>query len=168
MNKHKRVENDLVVENARIGFRNFEGKEAKFNKAGERNFCVFFDYEDGVKIEKMGWNIKWLDPKEEDDEPTPFLKVAVSYKNIPPKVLLISGNGKTLLDEGTIKMLDWSEIETVDLVIRPYNWEVQDKSGVKAYVKTMYVTIVEDEFASKYYDVPLSTDSDSEESPFED
>jgi len=160
--RKKEVRDNLTVEDARIGFRNFAGKEAKYNKAGERNFCVFFDYEDGVKIEDIGWNVKWLDPVEEGEKPTPYLQVAVSYRNFPPNILLISGRGKTLLDEGTVNMLDWSEIKTVDLVIRPYNWEVSGKTGVKAYVKSMYVTIIEDEFASKYYDVP-----DSSEIPFE-
>lgn len=156
------VEGKINIENARIGFRNFSGKGGTFNPEGRRNFCVFLDTKLGEQLESDGWNIKWLQPRDEGDAPTPYLQVAVSYTNIPPRVVLVTSNGKTLLDEKTINMLDWAEIENVDLSIRPYNWEVRGKSGVKAYVKTMYITVVEDEFESKYHEVPSQ-----EELPFE-
>ena len=146
------MNNNIVIENAKIGFRNFSGKAAKFNPAGRRNFCVFLDKEDGLKLEEDGWNISWLQPREEGDDLVPYLQITVSYENIPPKIVLVTKKRKTVLDDISVDELDTAEIENVDLIIRPYNWSVQGKDGIKAYVKSMYVTIVEDEFAEKYYD----------------
>ena len=150
------VKNNIVIENAKIGFRNFSGKEGRFNPEGRRNFCVFLDEELGATLQEDGWNVRWLEPKDRDDRPVPYLQVSVSYDNIPPKIIIVSSKGKTLLNEETVNIVDWAEIENVDLIIRPYNWSVRGKSGVKAYVKSMYITLVEDEFESKYYDVPDS------------
>jgi hypothetical protein len=159
------VKNNIVIENARIGFRNFSGKEGRFNAAGKRNFCVFIDTELAMRLEEDGWNIRWLEPKDAGEQKQAYLQVSVSFDNIPPKMVIISSKGKTILDEESVSLLDWAEIKEVDLIVRPYNWTVQagtrnEKSGVKAYVKSMYVTIHEDEFESKYYDVPDSA-SDS-------
>lgn len=155
------IKNNIVIENARIGFRNFSGKEGKYNPAGRRNFCVFLEAELGQRLEEDGWNVRWLEPKDDGEEKQAYLQVAVSYDNIPPKLLIISSKGKTVLDEESVGILDWAEIKEVDLIIRPYNWTLHagtrnEKNGVKAYVKSMYVTIAEDEFESKYYDVPDS------------
>ena len=150
------VNKNLVVENARIGFRNFSGKEGKFNPAGRRNFCVFLEKEMGEQLEKDGWNIRWLEPRDETEDRQAYLQVAVSFDNIPPKIVLVSSHGKTQLDESSVNLLDWAEITNVDLIIRPYNWTVNGKEGVKAYVKSMYVTIAEDNFENKYLDVPDS------------
>lgn len=150
------VNTNIRIENAKIRFRNFSGKEGRFNPAGRRNFCVFLDDDTANDLKDEGWNIKWLNPRTEDDEPQAYIQVAVSYANVPPKVWLVNSKQKTLLDEETISTLDWAELEEVDLVIRPYNYDVNGKSGVKAYLKTMYAKIVEDEFADKYEDVPDS------------
>lgn len=150
------INNNIVIENAKIGFRNFSGEAGKFNPAGRRNFCVFLEEDLGKTLESDGWNVRWLQPRDEEEALKPYLQAAVSYDNIPPKIVLVTGKGKTILEESTVSLLDWAEIANVDLILRPYNWEVSGKHGVKAYVKSMYVTIIEDEFESKYYDVPDS------------
>jgi len=145
---------NIIIENARIGFRNFSGKEGKYNPAGRRNFCVFLDSKIAEELIGDGWNIRYLEPRDPDDDKQAYLQVAVNFSNIPPKIIVITSKNKTTLEESTVNMLDWAEIENVDLIIRPYNWDVNGKSGVKAYIKSMYVTLVEDEFEKKYRDVP--------------
>lgn len=157
----KKIPN-IVVENGKIAFRNFAGAAGKFNPAGNRNFCLFLDLQLAETLIEYGWNIRWLESREEGEERKPYLQVAVRYESDPaklkfnPKIILVSRKGKTLLDASTVNIVDWAEIENVDLTIRPFDWEVNGKSGVKAYLKNMYVTIMEDEFEAKYENPPDS------------
>jgi hypothetical protein len=140
----------FTVEDAQIIFRNFEGKEGQYNRAGDRNFAVVLDNETAVQMLEDGWNVKYLTARDEGDEDTPYITVSVSFKNRPPRVVLVTSSSRTNLTEDTVEIIDWADIKMVDLICRGYEWVVGDKTGTKAYLKTMFVTIEEDELEKKY------------------
>lgn len=149
---------NIVVENAKLMFRNFSGTEGKYNPAGRRNFCVFLDMDVAKRLKEDGWNIRVLQPRDEDGEEQAYLQVKVSFDNKPPKIVMVSSKGKTAVTEETVSILDWADIKTADLVISPYPYDVNGKRGISAYLKTLYVTIYEDEIEQKYANAPDSAE----------
>ena len=145
------------VNGGAIRFRNFEGKAGKFNAEGDRNFCLLLNPTDADELQYEGFNIRYLQPRDEHDDPVPYLPIKVAYgKGRPPKIVQVTKRGKTELDEESIRNLDWAEIEKADISINPYHYDVSGRRGIKAYLKTMYVTILEDDFEERYYDIPDS------------
>jgi len=140
----------FMVENAQLIFKNFSGREGPYNKAGERNFAVILEDEAAIQMLEDGWNVKYLEPREEEDTPKPYISVKVNFAVRPPRVVMITSGGRLHLNEASIETLDWADIETVDLICNASVWTVNGKSGVKAYLKSMYVTINEDDLDRKY------------------
>lgn len=144
--------NILQIEDSRIIFRNFAGEGSKFNREGDKNFAVLIpDQEIADELIEAGWNVKIKPPRDEDDSPFMYLPVKVKFNNRGPAIYLRSGNSvPTRLNEDTVDMLDEIDIVSVDMDIRPFDWEVGDKTGRTAYLQAMEVTQNIDRFAARY------------------
>lgn len=145
-------DNEVTIEDARIAFRNFAGKEDKYNRAGDRNFAILLTSEAAKTLEDAGWNVKSLPARDDDEgaEAQPYIQVAVSYKVRPPRIILLTSRGRNSIDEDLVEMLDYAEIETCDVTLNPYQWTVGENTGIKAYLKTAYIRIREDPLDLKY------------------
>ena len=148
---------NVAFKNARIMFRNFSGKPGKFNAEGKRNFCVAIPDERAAnKLSEDGWNVRILAPRDPDDRALHYIPVSVSYGYRPPHIEMRSRNSVTNLDESTVGTLDIADIEKIDLVINPYDWEIDNKDGHKegrkAYLKSMRVDLAMDELDALYDD----------------
>ena len=146
----------LLMEDARIVFRNFAGAEGMYNREGDRNFCVLLEEDLARDMLDDGWNIKRLKPRDGEELGTAYIQVAVGFKGRPPRMVMITSKGRLDLGEDDCILFDWADILVCDLIIRPYHWNVSGKSGVKAYLKSIFITINEDFLELKYADVPVA------------
>lgn len=144
----------VQIDEARIIYRNFAGAPSKFNREGDRNFAVVIDDQDIAEaLTEKGWNVKIKPPREEGDEPFMFLPVKVKFNERGPRVYLqnsLGGRNRVTLDEDTVGILDNVDITNVDLDIRPYDWDVQGKTGRTAYLQSICVTQEVDRFLDRY------------------
>jgi hypothetical protein len=141
----------ITIRDGEILFQNFAGREATYNAPGKRNFCVVIDDEAlAEQLARDGWNIKATKPREEGDVPRPYLQVKVMFGRKPPKIVMITSRGRTDLDEGLVDLLDKLDIVKADMIIRPFEWA---PGKLSAYVKSLFVTVYEDELDLDYADV---------------
>jgi hypothetical protein len=145
-----RHEKTFMIENAELTFLNFEGRAGKFNEKGERGFAVFLPEDVARQMEDDGWNIKTLDSREEGEPPRSIINVGVRFDVYPPRIVLLTSESRTQLDEKSCEILDWADIRMVDLIARGYDYNFAGRQGLKAYLQSMFVTIEEDPLERKY------------------
>lgn len=142
---------NLQIDDAKIMFKNFEGRGDKFNREGDRNFSLrIFDTKITDELVKRGWNVRIKDGRDDEEGPFMRLPVKVKFNDRGPNVYLKSGERTIKLDEESIAMLDNIDIARIDMDIRPYNWEVNGRTGRTAYLESMEVTQQIDRFAARY------------------
>lgn len=144
-----RNDKNLILEDVVIAFRNFAGKEDTYNREGDRNFAILLDEDRAAKMERDGWNVKRLKPRDEEIG-QPYIQVSVSYKTRPPKIGVVTSKGLRYYTEDMVELLDWVDIEQADVTLNPYEWAVNGKSGIKAYLQSLFLKIEEDYLQLKW------------------
>lgn len=141
----------LQIDDAKIIFKNFEGRGDKFNREGDRNFSLLIeDPNTADALVKEGWNVKIKPGRDEDEEPFMRLPVKVKFTEYGPNVYLRTVDRVNKLDEESISCLDNIDIESVNMDIQPYDWEVNGRTGRTAYLQSMEVVQRIDRFSARY------------------
>lgn len=134
----------LTLENVRIIFPNFGGRVTDHNKLGSREFSALLDPEVGAELASQGWNVK--SPAEDKPNQNTFLPVTLSNgPTVQPwiKIVLVSNGHGTIVQPDDVEQL--AMLDNVipgaraNLILNPYNWTVGGNSGIKAYVKKIYI-----------------------------
>lgn len=141
----------LQIDDAMITYRNFSGAPSQYNREGDRNFSLILPPDTDLldKLQAEGWNIKVKPPRTDDEDIRALLPVKIKFTERGPNVYLKSGNNLIKLDEEGISILDNIDILSVDLDIRPYDWEMNGKGGRTAYLQSIRVTQRIDRFAAE-------------------
>lgn len=165
---------NINIEGAKIIFRNFAG--TRFSD-GKRNFSIVLDDKDAEALREEGWNVKQFETR--DGDVINHLPVEIRFQrnqemeHLNPAIWWIAAGTRTKLSEKAVGNLDQAEIENVDIVIRPYDYskKFKIKKGepfIKAQVKSMYVTVIEDAVDAKYRALNQVADiDDDDEVPFD-
>ena len=149
------------IDGRQIIFKNFEGRGDKFNREGDRNFSLRIDDENTADaLVKEGWNVRIKEGRDEDEGPFMRLPIKVKFTNYGPNVYLRTGDRVNELNEESIACLDSIEIDSVSMDIRPYDWDVNGRTGRTAYLQSMEVVQRIDRFAARY------ANKNDEEVPF--
>ena len=149
------------IDGRQIIFKNFEGRGDKFNREGDRNFSLRIDDENTADaLVKEGWNVRIKEGRDDDEGPFMRLPIKVKFTNYGPNVYLRTGDRVNELNEESIACLDSIEIDSVSMDIRPYDWDVNGRTGRTAYLQSMEVVQRIDRFAARY------ANKNNEEVPF--
>jgi len=149
---------DLILENVQITYRNFAGNESDYNAKGDRNYAVWID--DPAQAEALaeqGWKVKYRKPDEDGTPGRAYMPVSVKYhpRLRPPAIKILKKGGQVSLDEESVELVDFMDIEKCDMILRPFHWKLKNgNEGVKNMCSSLYVTIRQDALELKYAHIP--------------
>lgn len=162
----------VIFNNAQIPYgawRNFAGGPTRFDPRNTKRFFeIFLTDEEANILTPLGWNVKWLEPRNDSEPKQAHLKVFINYevpRRFQPRLWAVRpGYSPVLLEAEDVGQLDTDVIVRAKLMLRPYDWELSTGvKGRKAMLKQMYVTIEQDDFGAEFY-----PRGEEEEAPFEE
>lgn len=133
----------VKVENARIVFRNFAGKERKNNKEGERTFCVVLDDATAEQLIKYKWDVQYIPGINDEDKPTPYVQVTIDPNAFFPSIVLLDAMCRKIVDEESVTRLNKEKILRADVTMVGYPWVVGSHRSVRVYLEELIATIEE-------------------------
>lgn len=123
---------NLTLLNAKFfGRPNFSGVEDRF-KDSRRKFTVLIPNETADELRALGWNVKTTIPTQEelrefpDREPISHLKVMVDNGAI---IQIRMGENVETLAIGSFGVIDRSRIEEMDMEIRAWEYDPEERPG---------------------------------------
>ena len=170
MAKNTNSPDRVTLRNFTITYKNFSGRESKYNRAGNRNFALILDDETADQMIADGWNVR----VKEYDDGSRFntLSVAVRYdiERFRPKVVMVTPNGKffkrNIMNEDNVGELDSARVSYANVTLNPSVWHnAKGEPGIKAYLTTGYFVIEKDEFEDEF---PEESSIDDDLIPSED
>ena len=131
------VEENVILEDVSIQYRNFSGNNDRFHP-GKQGFSVFLPDEVSNELESIGWHVKHKQSRYGDQ--INQMDISFSYDHFAPLIKLHAADGtETILNRDTVSLLDNVDIQRADVEIRPYNWDVNGKQGTSAKVHELNV-----------------------------
>lgn len=126
---------DITLEDVEIKFANFRGEADRFSSYNNRGFHIVVPEDKVDSLKASGWNVKTLD-RVFDDGPMELLSVTINLNGWIPQLVNEKGHSKTMDAEVCDGLYRKTKNQPfrASVVIRPYAWEIGDKSGVKAYL----------------------------------
>lgn len=164
----KNMGRNIAIDDCHICYKNLSGAKTMYNAEGDRNFHVVIDdVEQAEALKADGWNVKIREPKPELGQTEFFcsMPVKLKFNDRGPNVYLVTNGKQVILDPESVGCIDSMDIDHVDIDIRPFDWEMQGRSGRTAYASAMRVVQRIDRFANANYDAFLGINVDDDELP---
>lgn len=147
VDRGKKVGNLLLEDAKFFGRPNFAGEMDNF-KDDRRKFTVLIPNDLADQLRGMGWNVKTLLPQEEGQQELSILKVMVDDIS---DVWLRLGEDNEKLEPATFGAVDRSRIEYMDVEIRAWEYNPEEKPGqYSARLVSLVATLQQSMITQKY------------------